>query len=62
MKVSIEILAHFQCENCNRWFSIGDPLESMTEKDDLCCPYCGDGVADHGDIEKAVSDKFMEGT
>lgn len=38
MKRSIELLSHFQCDQCTNWFSIGDaPLG----KSDWYCPWCG---------------------
>ena len=38
MKKSVEKLAHFQCESCNKWFSIGDAPEY---REDWYCPWCG---------------------
>ena len=37
MKTSIEILTHYQCPDCEQWWSIGDapPFTSMY------CPLCG---------------------
>lgn len=39
MKVSFERLAHFQCELCNKWWSIGDA--PIKEKQGWYCPWCG---------------------
>lgn len=35
---SLEVLSHFWCRHCEKWWSIGDaPLE----KKDWFCPWCG---------------------
>ena len=36
-KVSIEILYHFNCRQCNKWWSIGDFDAAI---DSISCPYC----------------------
>lgn len=38
MKLSIERLAHFLCDSCGKWFTIGDPPSGRT---DWYCPWCG---------------------
>lgn len=38
-KVSTEILYHFLCRFCDRWWSIADPPEEPKE---LYCPWCGE--------------------
>ena len=35
---SIEMLSHFRCEECKKWFSIGDAENDIA---DLFCPRCG---------------------
>ena len=37
-KKSIELLYHFQCIFCNKWWSIGDAPE---DKAKWFCPWCG---------------------
>ena len=37
-KKSTEILTHFQCSECNRWWSIGDCDQDRKE---WFCPWCG---------------------
>ena len=34
--ISTEILSHFQCRECNRWWSIGD----WKPKKYIFCPHC----------------------
>jgi len=46
VRYSIEQLYHFNCENCEAWFSIGDfpKLQEkfpLIAKDKLNCPVCG---------------------
>ena len=36
IKYSIEKLHHFQCQECDKWFSIGD----FKKRESLTCPYC----------------------
>jgi predicted nucleic acid-binding Zn ribbon protein len=36
-KISIEKLAHFNCPDCSKWFSIGD---APTDKIQWVCPWC----------------------
>ncbi len=36
-RFSVERLVHFQCEVCDRWWSIGD----APERDHWFCPWCG---------------------
>ena len=36
-KISIEKLSHFQCGECNKWWSIGD----ATKQTKWFCPWCG---------------------
>lgn len=38
MKYSIERLVHFQCDECHKWWSVGDPEEG---KEEWWCPWCG---------------------
>lgn len=37
-KISIEILSHFQCSNCTKWWSIGD---APKDREGWYCPWCG---------------------
>lgn len=37
-KKSIELLHHFQCIFCNKWWSVGDAPD---DKDKWFCPWCG---------------------
>lgn len=40
MLTSLEKLIHFQCDHCQKWWSIGDaPIE---EKKEWFCPWCGE--------------------
>ncbi len=39
MKASLEILAHFNCESCSKWWSIGDNVPRLGGV--LHCPHCG---------------------
>ena len=39
MKRSIENLHHFQCDKCNKWWSIGDAPKLKTT---WWCPWCGE--------------------
>jgi DNA-directed RNA polymerase subunit RPC12/RpoP len=34
---SIEILHHFNCSSCMKWWSIGDYIKM----DNIICPHCG---------------------
>lgn len=36
----VEVLHHFQCGDCNQWWTIGDYRPSR-EREQLCCPKCG---------------------
>lgn len=38
MKVSKEILFHFECLKCKKWWSIGD---APPKKKEWYCPWCG---------------------
>lgn len=37
MKISLELLFHYRCDSCDRWWSIADvpPREKWTQ-----CPHC----------------------
>jgi len=37
LKISIEVLAHFQCPHCSKWWSIGD----APDREFWFCPWCG---------------------
>ena len=37
-KTSIEKLVHFQCSDCNKWWTIGDAPD---DKKEWYCPWCG---------------------
>jgi rRNA maturation endonuclease Nob1 len=37
-KISREILYHFQCEQCQKWWSISD---APVDKKSWYCPWCG---------------------
>lgn len=47
-QVSTEILSHFNCSRCGKWWSIGD---YKPDGKGLFCPWCGthDSVEDHTD-------------
>jgi len=49
-KVSKEILHHFNCGKCNKWWSIAD--YHLFSKDEIICPYCG-----HKDKVKEIKDE-----
>lgn len=34
---SIEILKHYKCSKCNKWWSVGDGKDV----DRMVCPHCG---------------------
>lgn len=36
--ISKEMLYHFQCDDCKKWWTIGDAPE---DKCDWFCPWCG---------------------
>ncbi|MBP6942786.1 MAG: hypothetical protein KBB55_01950 [Candidatus Buchananbacteria bacterium] len=36
-KASIELLTHFCCEECKKWWAIGD----APQRDTWYCPWCG---------------------
>ena len=40
---SLEVLHHFTCGECKKWWSIGDHQLSQVRKhdDQMHCPYCG---------------------
>lgn len=40
MKRSTEILSHFQCKACDKWWSVGD---APADKKTWFCPWCGLG-------------------
>ncbi len=35
---SLEILTHFHCQKCHRWWTVGD---APAEKQVWFCPWCG---------------------
>ena len=37
-KKSIELLHHFNCAYCKKWWSVGDAPEN---KEEWYCPWCG---------------------
>lgn len=34
-----EVLAHFNCDSCNKWWTIGDAPDNKAE---WFCPWCGE--------------------
>jgi len=36
-KINVEKLSHFQCSNCNKWWSVGD----APRRNKWFCPWCG---------------------
>jgi transcription elongation factor Elf1 len=38
IKHKVEMLHHFQCAQCNGWWTIGDAQET---KEEWWCPWCG---------------------
>lgn len=38
IKISIETLLHFECQECKKWFSIADRKVQMP----ITCPNCGE--------------------
>ena len=38
-KRNIELLHHFSCQHCGKWWSIGD---APVEKQEWFCPWCGE--------------------
>jgi len=44
-KISFELLSHFQCASCSKWWSIGDADQS---KNEWFCPWCGELGIYHG--------------
>lgn len=41
MVVSTEILYHFNCEECSKWWSISDSTKKVIHGSSWNCPYCG---------------------
>ena len=39
-EVSLELLYHFRCASCRRWWSVGD--FEWDPKALVCCPHCGE--------------------
>ena len=37
--MSIEMLSHFNCNECNGWWSIGDAI--LEDRSEWFCPWCG---------------------
>lgn len=37
-RCSIEVLYHFSCNNCGKWFSVADIEASLG--DSMACPHC----------------------
>jgi hypothetical protein len=53
---SKEVLFHFSCEKCKKWWSIGDAPE---DREEWFCPWCGyknDYSADHSNINTTPID------
>jgi hypothetical protein len=49
IKFSVEILFHFQCGICEKWWTVGDWIKSNY----LNCPHCGtcqEVIADESDL------------
>ena len=40
IKYSLELIYHFSCGSCNKWWSIAD-LSSNGEIKTMFCPHCG---------------------
>ena len=58
MLTSLEKLVHFQCDHCQKWWSIGDaPIE---EKKEWFCPWCGEKNHVHGDRVRLLIYKSKE--
>lgn len=36
---SLEVLSHFSCGKCSKWWSIGDAV--LEDRTDWFCPWCG---------------------
>lgn len=36
MKASIELLVHYRCDNCNRWFNSAD----IAVQEEITCMFC----------------------
>lgn len=48
-----EILIHFMCEYCNKWWSIGDaPIDT---KKKWYCPWCGKEQRKGGRVDEGTS-------
>lgn len=47
---SIEILIHFRCPTCQKWWSIGDPSPQPT----IHCPHCGE-VLDSSTVQNTTA-------
>lgn len=37
-KISVEVLYHFKCSDCKKWWSVGN----WEPEETVCCPHCGE--------------------
>ena len=53
MKVSIEVLYHFQCEACKAWFTVADAqVLARAGHERISCPFCGQDHIDARDLPR----------
>ncbi len=59
MRVSVELLYHYCCDRCRRWWSCGDiqPYEGKL----IYCPHCGQENTVEGVDSFAISEKAESG-
>lgn len=48
MQVYLELLYHYRCDKCQKWWSIGDIAPEITQK--VYCPHC-----QHPDVVDIIS-------
>lgn len=49
-KYTVEKLYHFQCGECNKWWSIGD--HQLIQSILITCPHCGTTGDTDGGVQK----------
>jgi len=42
MQVSLELLFHYRCDRCQKWWSVADIYPTEIELVGIPCPHCGD--------------------
>jgi hypothetical protein len=54
---SKEVLTHFLCEDCKKWWTVGD----WEQENNMCCPYCGIVHYDFKEVLKPNNVTFNDG-